>query len=117
MKALSVRQPWASLIASGRKTIEVRTWRTNYRGPLIICASKWPLLPGRPAGVAVCTVTLIDCRQITQDDASAACCDVDPSREFAWVLADARPLDFLVPVSGKLGLFSPPRSLLSAVAS
>ncbi|MFA6927000.1 MAG: ASCH domain-containing protein [Bacteroidales bacterium] len=117
MKALSVRQPWASLIAIGRKTIEVRTWRTNYRGPLVICASKRPLLPGRPTGVAVCTVTLVDCRPITHGDASAACCDVDPSREFAWVLADTRPLDFLVPVSGRLGLFAPSPEVLSAVAS
>jgi len=31
MKTLTVRQPWANLIASGRKTIETRTWSTNYR--------------------------------------------------------------------------------------
>ena len=27
MKALSIRQPWASLIITGKKTIEIRTWR------------------------------------------------------------------------------------------
>ena len=32
--ALSVRQPWAELILTGRKTIELRTWTTSYRGPL-----------------------------------------------------------------------------------
>lgn len=32
--ALSVRQPWAELILSGRKSIEVRSWTTDYRGPL-----------------------------------------------------------------------------------
>lgn len=34
--ALSIRQPWAELIVSGRKSIEVRTWATEYRGPLWI---------------------------------------------------------------------------------
>jgi len=38
MKALTISQPWASLIASGEKFVENRTWRTNYRGPLAIHA-------------------------------------------------------------------------------
>ena len=33
MKALSVPQPWAEVIARGEKTIEVRTWSTKHRGP------------------------------------------------------------------------------------
>lgn len=40
MKALTVRQPWASLIACGAKTIETRSWRTSYRGWLAIHAGK-----------------------------------------------------------------------------
>ena len=40
MKALTIRQPWASLIAAGVKTIETRSWRTSYRGPLAIHAGK-----------------------------------------------------------------------------
>ncbi|MFN5288139.1 MAG: ASCH domain-containing protein [Planctomyces sp.] len=40
MKALSIRQPFASLIAAGKKTVELRTWYTHYRGPLLICAAK-----------------------------------------------------------------------------
>jgi hypothetical protein len=38
MKALTISQPWASLIASGKKWIENRCWRTYYRGPLAIHA-------------------------------------------------------------------------------
>jgi hypothetical protein len=41
MKALSLIQPWASLIATGAKRIETRTWPTSYRGPIAIHASKW----------------------------------------------------------------------------
>lgn len=40
MKALNVKQPWAWLIASGKKTIETRTWSTKYRGPILIVSSK-----------------------------------------------------------------------------
>lgn len=38
-RALTVRQPWASLIAAGRKTVEVRTWTTDHRSPLVIHAA------------------------------------------------------------------------------
>lgn len=40
MKALTLRQPWATLVAIGAKKIETRSWKTNYRGPLAIHASK-----------------------------------------------------------------------------
>lgn len=47
MMTLSVRQPWASLIAWGDKTIEHRSWETPYRGPLLIHASGRPICAGR----------------------------------------------------------------------
>jgi hypothetical protein len=40
MKALSLTQPWATLVAIGAKRIETRSWATRYRGPLAIHASK-----------------------------------------------------------------------------
>lgn len=40
MKILSVRQPFAWLLASSVKDVENRTWETKYRGPLLIHASK-----------------------------------------------------------------------------
>ncbi len=40
MKALTVCQPYAELIARGDKPIENRTWPTSYRGPLAIHAGK-----------------------------------------------------------------------------
>lgn len=39
MKALTLWQPWASLVALGVKTIETRSWSTRYRGPLAIHAA------------------------------------------------------------------------------
>lgn len=40
MKALSVRQPWASLIVLGLKDIENRTWWTGERGTILVHAAK-----------------------------------------------------------------------------
>lgn len=40
MRALTLHQPWASLIAVGAKTIETRSWSTKYRGPIAIHAAK-----------------------------------------------------------------------------
>lgn len=40
MKAITIQQPWAGLIASGHKRFETRGWKTNYRGPIAIHAGK-----------------------------------------------------------------------------
>lgn len=40
MKAISIKQPWASLIVSGLKDIENRSWKTNFRGRVLIHAGK-----------------------------------------------------------------------------
>lgn len=39
IKVLSILQPWASLVVSGHKRIETRSWNTKYRGELYIHAS------------------------------------------------------------------------------
>lgn len=40
LKVLSIKQPWAQLIAEGLKDIENRTWKTNYRGKILIHSTK-----------------------------------------------------------------------------
>ncbi len=40
MKALSLKQPYAELVVSGRKTIEIRNWNTKFRGEFLVHASK-----------------------------------------------------------------------------
>jgi hypothetical protein len=102
VKALAVREPWATLIASGRKTIEVRTWRTNYRGPLVIVASgkverevceRFGVTP-QPSTLAA-LVDLVDVRRLRARDARAACMPpIPPWRDefFAWILTRPRAL-------------------------
>lgn len=40
MKVITIKQPFASLIASGEKEYEFRTWKTSYRGDILIHAGK-----------------------------------------------------------------------------
>ncbi|MFY0545471.1 ASCH domain-containing protein [Brevibacillus sp. H7] len=40
MKAITIHQPWATLIALGEKQFETRSWATKYRGQLAIHAAK-----------------------------------------------------------------------------
>ncbi len=104
MKALSVRQPWANLIADGSKTIEVRTRPTKYRGPLLIVSAKRPDIA--PAGCALAVVNLADSRPMAEADEQAAMCRWRPNA-WAWILADVRRIK-PQPVRGQLGLFEAP---------
>ena len=101
---MSVRQPWANLIARGQKTIETRTWATGYRGPILIVSSKRPNIP--PAGSVVAVVELVDCRVMTTADEPAACCGLYP-KAMSWVLKNVRPVRPF-PVKGALGVFECP---------
>ena len=96
MKALSVRQPWADLIAAGRKTIETRTWATRYRGDLLITSEKH----------AIAVVTLTDCRPMTEDDEAAACCELY-DRAYAFVLENPRAVA-PIEVRGQLRIYTAP---------
>jgi hypothetical protein len=95
MIALSVWQPHASLIATGKKNVEYRSWPTHHRGDLLItAAARVPRLRRHrhlPRGCALCLVKLIDC------------VEVEPGL-FAWLLADPRPVPSL-PVRGQQRLW------------
>ena len=106
MKALSVRQPFASQIVIGEKTIEWRSKPFNWRGPLVICASKSAIIEldnGKrlPVGVALGIVDVVGCRPMTRKDLGAACCEDygDEMYGFAWELANPREV-VPVPVKG-----------------
>lgn len=115
MKALSIKQPWASLVAAGHKTVECRTWRTNYRGPLLICASQgdYEIDDGMiaPGGMAVGVVELLDIAPMTQNDIELAflpdAWHKDALKGLAWhvkKLYEVKPF----PVKGRLNLFDVP---------
>lgn len=124
MKALSVKNPWAALIVSGKKDIENRTWRTNYRGTIMIhCSQKrdplgeqklWELatrgdyeknsaaayIPHwNKSGQIIGSVKIVDCVQG----------HYSPWAEeglWHWVLEDAKSFMISVPAKGKLGIWN-----------
>jgi hypothetical protein len=132
IKALSLTQPWGTLVASGAKRIETRSWKTSYRGPLAIHAAKG--LPkdtlalfftepfastlrrngikhpsDMPRGAIVATCTLVDCIPTESirgslSENELAFGDYSDGR-WAWVLEDVQALSQPVPVKGALGLW------------
>ncbi len=102
--ALTVKQPWASIIARGVKRIETRVWATYYRGPLVICSSAMPKGEGVTRR-ALCVVFLKHCRPMIQADEPWACCAVY-DRAVSWLLDEERiVLKAMEPVRGQRGIF------------
>ena len=110
MKTLSVRQPWAEMIAQGEKDIEYRTWKTDYRGPLLICSSSsWGADEPCPAserdkyprGVAVCVVDLVDVQESEEEPGL-----------YEWLLEDPGRVE-PVTIKGKLHLFEVDENMLT----
>ena len=81
MKAITIHQPWASLIAHGHKRFETRGWRTHYRGPIAIHAGLksdfqtikmlainytrfWHEITPLPTGCIIAVAELISCRKV-----------------------------------------------------
>ncbi len=101
MKALSLKQPWANLVACGYKTLETRTWATGYRGELLICSSASGDI--EPTGRALAVVNLVECREMEEDDAPAACIRKYPDAK-VFVLEDIRLLRPF-PARGSLNIY------------
>jgi len=114
MKALSVKQPWASLLVGGAKSIEVRTWSTSHRGPMVICASANPnnvfwkdadagTLRLMHSGCIIGIVDLLECRPMVKADEDAAWCDLVPGA-YSWV---TEPICYCEPdpIKGALHLY------------
>lgn len=134
MKALTLTQPWAQLVALGLKRVETRSWRTNYRGPFAIHAAKgmpheaWEfamdemslgvaVAPSKlPRGAIVARARLVDVVPVedvrdTISDREHAYGDYSDGR-FAWLLEDVRVLGVPVECRGSLGLWTVPSGLL-----
>ena len=139
MKALTLWQPWASLVAWGEKQYETRSWPTSYRGPLAIHASKskdgWEVwmfnafyhdalaragiqhFDALPLGVVLCVVDLVDVMRtetlrgkISQQEEQFG--DHSMGR-FAWKLENVRVLCEPIPCRGFQQLWDWPVKLES----
>ena len=123
MKALTIRQPWADLIVNGYKKYEFRSWKTNYRGRILIHAGmslgkyqvekfsdyKLSLNKGAIIGEAVIT----DCILVDEDFANRLN-EIEPLvygqsghvEKYAWKLENVKKYDSPIIVKGKLGLWN-----------
>ena len=130
LKAISLWQPWASLIPLGLKHYETRSWKTNYRGKLLICSTvknskhyqqylkiKDELqLPAWneenfPHGCAIAVCDLVDCTKMTpefiaQQSQTEILCGDWQVGQYAWKLENIQPITEPFAVKGKQGLFN-----------
>ena len=87
MKVITIKQPWATLIAKGYKEYEFRTWKTKYRGDILIHAGKSidkkamerfkNLNLEYPLGQIIAKATITDCIYVNEEFAQK-CVKKDP---------------------------------------
>lgn len=116
MKALSIRQPWAWLIVNGHKPLENRSWRTLFRGPLLIHAAKGMTRAEYEEAASLCSKLNVPLPAFAELERGGivgqaflfSCIDHSRSPwffgKYAFELHDAKPLPFR-PCIGQLGFF------------
>jgi len=77
MKVITLKQPWATLVAEGLKKYEFRSWKLNYRGEILIHAGKGadldamkkfePLNLEFPKSRILAKVNILDCIELNKD--------------------------------------------------
>ncbi len=123
MKVITIKQPFATLIAYGYKEYEFRSWKTKYRGPLLIHAGKGidkkamnrvkHLNLDYPSSEIIASVNLDDC--IIVDDEMVKKL-VNKNKEvygfsdykntYAWKLSNVKRINNYKDIKGKLGLWN-----------
>lgn len=112
MKAISIRNPFAHFILCGEKTVECRSWQTDYRGDLLICSSANPKVKNTICGHALCVARLESIEPFTKEHLDGACmAEMPEGKCYAWQLTNIR-LIHPFPVKGKLNLFEVDDSLI-----
>lgn len=137
MKAISLLQPWASLVVMGIKTIETRSWGTKYRGPILIHASQGkagsifaeerafkkyiPHFKNLPFGAIIGQATITDVirienlnlpeeliNRLTMEEKAFG--DYSEGR-YAWILSDHIQFKNPIPARGTLSIWEYPGGL------
>lgn len=139
MKAITLTQPWAQLMADGRKHIETRSWAAprHYLGDLlaihaakgwtrddILQASIWKYdADALPRGAIVAAVRLLECRSTDRvgsfdlpEGHERLYGDYSPHR-FAWYTAFVSKLDAPIKCAGHLGVWDVPDDIAEQIES
>ena len=116
MKALSLKQPWAELILLEKKKIELRKWKTKFRGEFLIHASKSPdkesmkkfNFQDLPCGFIVGKANLVDIKEYKDNkefikDKSLHLASEEWGK-YGFILKDIKRLE-PIPYKGQLNFF------------
>jgi hypothetical protein len=119
---LSLKQPYAELIVSGKKTIELRKWNTKFRGEFLVHASKTvnkeacerikidpeSLITGAIIGKAVLyDVKSYDSKNSFIRDKNKHFADPKSTNyKYGFLLKEAKRFRKSIPLLGKLGFFN-----------
>ena len=122
MKVLTIREPWASLIINGYKKYEFRSWKTNYRGKLLIHAGKGidkdmlyiadkyniKINPGNILG----EVKITDCIKVDEKfnkylkNENSVVYRGNDKDNYAWKIDNVKKYNETISINGKLGLWN-----------
>ena len=122
MKVLTLKQPWATLVAEGIKKYEFRSWKTKYRGKVLIHAGagldkkemdKFKDLDLEfPSKRIIAVVDIEDCLELNDDLNKKIIAENNivygnKYRDgYAWKLANVKKLNINQIVNGQLGLWN-----------
>lgn len=111
MKALSIHSYYASAIACGLKSVELRSWETSHNGDLLICSTKKDcsrkeLKDSFIFGKALAVAELVGCVKFEESHREASFADDGENLDglYSWVLDNIRPIKPF-DVKGQLRLF------------
>ena len=120
MKCLSVSQPFADLIISGKKTIELRNWNTNFRGEFFIYApikirvedcKRLKITKKLDTGVIIGKAELYDVKkynslkEVKIDQKFHLASKNFQDKTFGFKIKNAKSLKIPIPWKGQLGFF------------
>ena len=122
MKVLTVKQPWATLLALGLKEYEFRSWKTNYRGKVLIHAGESidkeamerfkELNLEYPTKKVVGEVIIEDCLLLDKElnkkiiSKNNIVYGTKEREGYAWKVSHAKEIKSNKEVKGKLGLWN-----------
>ena len=123
MKVLTIKEPWATLIIEGYKHYEFRSWKTNYRGKILIHAGmslEYDMLEkfkdynlAYSKGAIIGEAELVNCI-LVDEDFSNELIKINPvvygknnhDITYAWELVNVKKYDNPIFIKGKLGLWN-----------
>lgn len=122
MKVLTIKEPWATLIVSGYKKYEFRSWKTNYRGKLLIHAglsSEKEMMKkvedynldytnGAIIGEAVITECILVDEEFSEElkNINSVVYGDNYVGLYAWKLENIKKYDEPIYIKGKLGIWN-----------